>query len=93
MSNSTDDPLHALRVAARKHGTLTRVAEMLSERGDPITKQGLNGWERIPAERCLALYQIIDGEVPLHRIRPDIYPDPAMWPSQAVETSRSVENV
>lgn len=92
MSNPIDiDPLLALQVAADKHRTLTRVAELLSERGESITKQGLNGWERIPAERCLPLFQIIDGAVPLHRMRPDIYPDPAQWPAQVEH--RCDENV
>ena len=75
------DPLRALRIAVEKHGTRTRVAELLSERGPPIGKQALNDWERIPAERCLALFQIIDGEVPLHEMRPEVYPDPAQHPT------------
>lgn len=54
------------------------LANMLKDRGKPVTSQAISVWrrvDRIPTRVCLDVHAIT--QVPLHLIRPDIYPAPA----------------
>lgn len=50
-------------------GTLTALADALN-----TTIQAVSQWEEIPAERCPEIHRLTG--VPLHVLRPDIYPRP-----------------
>lgn len=86
--------LPGLSEAVEKYG-ISETARLLSL-GLPDDQQikapSIYDWQRVPAERCLRLHQITG--VPLHRMRPDVYPDPekyptvAPWPTQGEGCSR-----
>lgn len=40
-----------------------------------IQRQAVNGWRRVPAERALLVAEM--SGLPLHKIRPDLYPPSA----------------
>jgi len=39
-----------------------------------VTPQAISQWDRVPAERALAVEQATGGKVTRHELRPDIYP-------------------
>lgn len=57
--------------AAENAGGIVRLADLLN-----MKHQSFYSWERVPAERVLAIARI--SGVPCHRIRPDLYPDPEL---------------
>ena len=42
-----------------------------------VTPQAISQWDRVPAERALAVEQATGGKVTRHELRPDLYPSPA----------------
>jgi pyruvate,orthophosphate dikinase len=39
-----------------------------------VTPQAVSQWDRVPAERALAVEKATDGEISRHALRPDLYP-------------------
>ena len=39
-----------------------------------ITSQAISQWERVPAERALAVERAVNGAVTRYELRPDLYP-------------------
>jgi DNA-binding transcriptional regulator YdaS (Cro superfamily) len=61
----------AVEVMGGKHkGGVNNLAAALG-----IARQNLNNWEKVPAERVLPMEQATG--ISRHRIRPDLYPEPA----------------
>lgn len=58
------------RNAIEKSGGLSALSRQIG-----ITRQAISQWDRIPAEQCRQVSEI--SGVPLHELRPDIYPEPA----------------
>lgn len=59
-----------LREAVRRAGSVTALAKILG-----IAPQAISQWDRVPAERVLAVEKAT--KVTRHELRPDIYPEPA----------------
>ena len=59
----------ALQRAIREVGTAARLAELLG-----VTGQAVGQWDRVPAERVLAVERATDGKVLRTELRPDLYP-------------------
>ena len=54
-------------------GGNTMLAQLLTERGNPISQQAISQWARVPAERVLEVERVTG--VPRSELRPDLYPD------------------
>jgi DNA-binding transcriptional regulator YdaS (Cro superfamily) len=59
----------ALAHIQKNRGLAAHIARQLG-----ITRSAVNKWNRVPAERALAVAKIL--RMPRHMIRPDIYPSP-----------------
>ena len=57
------------RTAIEKSGGLSALSRHIG-----ITRQAISQWDRVPAEQCRQVSEI--SGVPLHELRPDIYPEP-----------------
>jgi DNA-binding transcriptional regulator YdaS (Cro superfamily) len=60
-----------LTEALERAQTARRLAELLSDMGDPISVQAVAKWERCPSARCLDVERATG--VSRYRLRPDIY--------------------
>lgn len=58
-----------LQRAAEAVGSQQRLAEVLG-----ITPQAVSQWDRVPAERVIAIERATGGKVTRHELRPDLYP-------------------
>ncbi len=52
-----------------------------------VTPQAISQWDRVPAERALAVEQATGGKVSRHELRPDLYPSANGAPSGSAATS------
>ena len=62
----------------RMAGGNAALAKLLADRGDPITSQAISYWiriDRIPSDYAGIISHIT--QIPLYRIRPDRFPEPA----------------
>lgn len=57
------------RHAVEKSGGLSALSREIG-----ITRQAIAQWDRVPAEQCIQVSKITG--IPLHELRPDIYPEP-----------------
>ncbi len=48
-----------------------------------VTPQAISQWDRVPAERALAVEQATGGKVTRHELRPDLYPSGIAVPDRA----------
>ena len=48
-----------------------------------VTPQAISQWDRVPAERALAVEQATGGKVTRHELRPDLYPSGIVIPDRA----------
>ena len=55
------------------YGTITTMAKKLG-----TTKENVSQWVDLPARRCLVVHK--QTGIPLHELRPDIYPKPPKPP-------------
>jgi DNA-binding transcriptional regulator YdaS (Cro superfamily) len=62
--------LDVVTKAAREVGGIVKLADLLG-----IKHPSFYSWDRVPAERALQIAMF--AKVPLHDVRPDIYPAPA----------------
>lgn len=53
-----------------------------------LTPQAISQWRRVPAERVLAVSEVTG--IPLHVIRPDLYPDQSSG-NEADASSREID--
>lgn len=63
--------------AIEEAGGGSALAKAFTKRGTRITPQGISDWKRkgrVPAERVLALEEILGGRITRHELRPDLYP-------------------
>lgn len=58
-----------LERAIRAAGGIIALAEKIA-----CTKQNVSQWKRVPSERALQVSRVT--KVPLHVLRPDLYPKP-----------------
>src|ERR1700753_3767983 len=49
-----------------------------------VTPQAVSQWDRVPAERALAVEKATDGRISRHELRPELYPGAAGQASKAV---------
>src|SRR5579883_7076 len=42
-----------------------------------VTPQAVSQWDRVPAERAIAVEKATEGRISRHELRPDLYPAPA----------------
>ncbi len=63
---------HALERAISEAGGTAALARIIN-----VTPQAISQWDRVPAERALAVEQATGGRVTRHELRPDLYPSPA----------------
>src|SRR5262245_21591175 len=63
---------NALEKAIIQAGGVAALARAIN-----VTPQAISQWERVPAERALAVEKATEGRVPRHELRPDLYPAPA----------------
>lgn len=61
--------LEALKRAIRFKGSRNAMASALGIAGSAISQ-----WERVPAERVLAVEAATEGQVTREELRPDLYP-------------------
>ncbi len=70
MRKAERDELEAIvRRLIKRFGTHKRLANALG-----ITRSAVSQWRAVPPQQCLALHRITG--IPLHELRPDIYPAP-----------------
>lgn len=62
--------LKVLEQAAIIVGNISILAEKI---GAP--RSALYTWQKVPASYCIPLYLVTDGEIDLHQIRGDLYPE------------------
>jgi len=68
--------MDALEKIKATRGLKARIA-----RGLGITTGAVAQWDRVPAERAPAVAEITG--IPLHELRPDLWPPPIVQPSEA----------
>ena len=56
-----------------------------------VTPQAISQWDRVPAERALAVEQATGGKVTRHELRPDLYPPAAGEKAVAAQPSGPVK--
>ena len=59
----------ALERAITEAGGVAALARAIN-----VTSQAISQWERVPAERAIAVEQATGGKVTRHQLRPDLYP-------------------
>src|SRR6187402_2139529 len=59
----------ALERAITEAGGVAALARAIN-----VTSQAISQWERVPAERTIAVEQATGGKVTRHQLRPDLYP-------------------
>jgi len=59
----------ALELAITEAGGTAALARAIN-----VTPQAISQWDRVPAERALAVEQATGGKVSRHQLRPDLYP-------------------
>jgi DNA-binding transcriptional regulator YdaS (Cro superfamily) len=72
-----DATSRAIKLAVEREGSLASVAAKLARHprsGEPITRQAIEQWKRVPPRHVLAL-EAMSG-VSRHELRPDIYGPP-----------------
>ncbi len=63
---------NALERAITESGGTAALARTIN-----VTPQAISQWDRVPAERTIAVEQATGGKVTRHELRPDLYPPPA----------------
>src|SRR5258706_10221448 len=63
---------NALEKAILQAGGVAALARAIN-----VTPQAISQWDRVPAERTLAVERATEGKISRHELRPDLYPAPA----------------